>query len=222
MKKSFTLIELLVVIAIIAILAAMLLPALSAARERARNANCINKLKQICLAQFIYSGQNKDYIAAMPTQANGKLDYGYTDNNYPAGILAASGAFGEGITTPLTDDQRERLYHCPSDTQNYKPGRYEEGSYYFIYFNKNYSSYASWTTPAQPAERQIMGRDNPGATIHFDKRTGWDNKFTNHPAAINVGYMGGHARSLPVTDKQVTDTDTWPKRFCSLLDDITY
>ena len=78
-RQGFTLIELLVVIAIIAILAALLLPALSSAKEKSRRAVCKNNVHQVTLAALMYAGDNREYFPS------GKRD----DGAYHATFLSA-------------------------------------------------------------------------------------------------------------------------------------
>jgi len=112
MKKHFTLIELLVVIAIIAILAAILLPALQSARERAQGSACVSNLKQLGTAGRQYLNDNRDFWPS-PNRSS----YAWNKNSRE-GIWAARLSYGKYLPDVdlLTVEAKTRpgWLNCPS------------------------------------------------------------------------------------------------------------
>ena len=105
-KNAFTLIELLVVIAIIAILAAMLLPALAKAKDRAKSIQCVNNAREIGLAIMLYASDNQDRLPSV------------NFDPYVAGQMAAHTNWWfnliKGYVVGITITNGSSVWRCPS------------------------------------------------------------------------------------------------------------
>ena len=111
-KKTFTLIELLVVIAIIAILAAILLPALQQARERAMSSKCISNLKNCGTIAAMYTDSHKDYWPS-----SGDMTTSNRGNRAWYGELAAANLISGPTTRGTWNTNRNPITLCPSIPQ---------------------------------------------------------------------------------------------------------
>ena len=158
---GFTLIELLVVIAIIAILAAMILPALSRAKQKTQGVYCLNNTKQMALAWNMYAGDSNDKLVcnldggnagkalASPSWVAGWLDFTTSPDNTNVQMLINHDAYPYGAYLgPYV--KNPAAYKCPADKSVVRIGAQSLSRVRSLSMNCYVGNPSrTWTTPSR-------------------------------------------------------------------------